>query len=258
MTLIKNAQAAMLAREAVVLDLGDLRRQGEALVAQARARAEAIVREAEAERDRIVAGAAERGHAEGVERGLSEGRRKGEEAGRAEALTTQSAAIETMTARWTEAVSAFEADRTALLESAQRDVIRLAVLIGERVTKRIVETDPSVASEQVAEALRLVLRPTGVVVAVNPEDRAMVESALPGLVATIGAASHVQLVDDPALSRGSCIVRCVGNGAEVGAGAGAGGEIDATIGTQLERIAELIVPGGDDGRSGGGRGEVSA
>lgn len=258
MALIKNAQATMLAREAVVLDLGDLRRQGDALIAQARARAETIVRDAEHERDRIVAGAAERGHAEGLARGEEEGRRRGEEAGRLAALEAQSAQIRSLIERWTRAVEQFERDRAGLLEGAQRDVVRLGMLIGERVTKRVIQTDPSVASEQVASALGLVLRPTGVVVAVNPEDRGLVERTLPGLTERLGGSAHVRLVADAAISRGSCVVRCAGagpggegGGGSVGGGGNAGGEIDATVETQLRRIAELIVPDESRGGSGG-------
>jgi len=69
MALIKAAQTGDLQREAIVLDLGDLRRQAADLRAAAEATAERIVDEARRQAKALTDGAAERGHAEGLERG---------------------------------------------------------------------------------------------------------------------------------------------------------------------------------------------
>ncbi len=259
MALIKHAQATLMAREAVVLDLGDLRNQGEAIIAQARARAAEIIREAEAERDRIVAGASQKGHAEGSVRGEADGRAKGETAGKAEALATHAAAFEALCAGWTDALSNFESIRQDLLDAAQHDVVQLALLIAERVTKRLIQSDPSVVVSQVSAALGLVLRSTSVTISVHPDDLELVRSAMPTLAANTAAAKHSTLRQDSRLSRGSCVVRSAGaherlcapqdsahataiNTGDINAREGTGGEIDASIEVQLDRIAELIVP----------------
>ncbi|MCZ6543679.1 MAG: hypothetical protein O6768_08445, partial [Planctomycetota bacterium] len=77
MALIKNTEAAGFVRQGVVLDLGDLNRQAERVLEQARAEAQRIVEHSQAEAQELVAQAAQRGHAEGKEQGLTEGREQG-------------------------------------------------------------------------------------------------------------------------------------------------------------------------------------
>src|SRR5437879_148228 len=106
MALIKNSNAAVIARDAVVLDLSDLRRQGEALLAQARARADQVLAEAAAERDRLVAGAAEAGRDQGLAEGLADGRARGLDEGRAQAIAGYKPRLESLEAAWTAALTA--------------------------------------------------------------------------------------------------------------------------------------------------------
>lgn len=245
MALIKHANAKELTKGAIVLDLGDLRRQGEAIIQRAREQAAAIVREAEAERDRLVAGAAERGYAEGLARGLEEGRARGREEGHAEAMEAARQHAEALCASWEAALAEFTERREAMLLEARMDVLRLAVLIAEKVTKRVVRIDPEVAAAQVESVLGLIARPTEVVLSINPEDRAVVERVLPGVMARLGTVRGVELRDDANLERGSCVARMRGND-----GVG-GGEIDASISTQLDRIVSALLPGEERGSSAG-------
>lgn len=241
MALIKQANARDLARDAIVLDLGDLQRQGDMLVSQARARADAIIAEARAERQRILAGASEQGHAEGLAVGRAAGYEAGLEAGRAAALTEFKDKLAGLDAAWSAAAESFNNSRELLLRSAQRDVLRVAVRIAERVTKRVIRIDPAVAAAQLEAVLAVVVRPTRLTVRIHPDDRPTVEAALPQLAAIFTAARHVDLVDDPSLTRGSCVAVTRPPGASDADG-GLGGEIDASISTQLERIAEALLP----------------
>lgn len=253
MALIKNANASQIARDAIVLDLGDLRRQGEQLTAQARARADQVVAEARAERERIIAGAAEKGHAAGLAQGLEEGRRMGAEQAHQAALMEHRAALGAVEGAWKRALEEFSAARDEFLRAAERDVVRLAVTIAERVIKRAVAHDPEAVVAQVREVLAVVVRPTELVLRVHPDDHGAVERALPGLVAVFPAIKHVELADDPALERGSCTARMRGDDQSAG-----GGEIDASIRVQMDRIVEAILPGGRGGSGGGETGAESA
>lgn len=234
MALIKQANLSELAREAIVLDLGDLQRQGQRIMADARAQAARLVAEGQAERQRLLQGAAEEGRAAGLERGLAEGRAQGEKQGREAALTDQRDQIARIAVSWTTALDTFLEHRRRMLAEAQRDVIKLACAIGGRVTKRTIELDPAVVNDQLAAVLSLVMRPTRLVLGINPEDRALVETALPSLLQKFESVEHAQVVDDPSLARGSCVARIAQSGA---------GEIDASIGTQLDRIVESLLPG---------------
>ncbi|MBL8763183.1 MAG: hypothetical protein JNM07_02810 [Phycisphaerae bacterium] len=243
MALLRNPQAEFMARDALVLDLGDLRRQGEELLTRARAEAEQIRRAAHEERERIIAGASEEGHARGFEAGLVEGRAKGAEEGAAAAFSAATAALEVLQSGFVAEIDAFERDRDALNDAARADLLRLAVLIAERLTHRIIEQDPSVVVDQVEAALALVARRAELRLFINPEDRAMVERALPVMSSRLVAARHVRVEEDASVSRGSCVLRVEGGSASAGSGGSAsGGVIDASIGTQVQRIVEALLP----------------
>ena len=73
MAVIKSQNAQTLLKDAVVLDLGDLRRQAAERQEEAQAQARRIVAQAQDEAHRLTAGA----HAKGFEQGMREGLAKG-------------------------------------------------------------------------------------------------------------------------------------------------------------------------------------
>ncbi|MGD9689587.1 MAG: FliH/SctL family protein [Phycisphaerales bacterium] len=247
--MLKLPNPASLPKDAVVLDLGDLHRQGEAILAQARDRAGQIVAQARAERERLMATAAAEGRAAGHAEGLAEGRAEGRELGRTEALGEQRETLTRLAGAWTGVLERFVEQRERLLADGRREVVRLAAAIASRVVKRFVRLNPDVVVDQVGAAIAMVTRPARLVVAVHPEDRTMVEEALPAIAHAAQSARHVELVNDPALERGSCVARVLDLvGADAGAGRGAAGEaaggmIDATLRTQLDRMVEALLPG---------------
>lgn len=239
MAVLKLSNSADMLKDAVVLDLGDLRRQGEAIMAQARERAAAAIKAGEAERARLIADAAAVGHAQGLEQGRAEGFARGLEEGRAAGLAERREALERLDRAWTESLGAFTAARERLLDEAGRDVVLLAARLAERVVKRAVALDPSIVQDQLRAVLGLVMRPSRVSIRIHPDDRALATDALPGIVAAMGTVAHAEVQDDASLARGSCVARLRGTGAGDGL---PGGEIDASIDTQLERLARALLP----------------
>lgn len=231
MPMIRRADAASLARDAVVLDLGDLARQGEAMMERARQEADRIVAEARAERDRLLEGAEQRGHAEGLEKGIAEGRQAGMEQGRAEALAAEADAIKALQAAWRSALTDFHARRDALHTEGERGVVALAVRLGERVAKRTIDVDEDAAVLQLREALELAMRPSRVRVRVSPVDAQAVREAMPELASLLAENASSSVVEDESLSHGSVIIEADAS------------RIDGTIETQLERIVEALLPG---------------
>lgn len=219
-------------REAVVLHLGDLHRTGEHLKRSAREEAESVLAAARAERDRIIAGASAEGRSAGTQQGLREGRERGLQEGKTQAVSEWKQRLTALETGWSTALKTFLAERDRMLLEARQDVLRLAIMLAERITKRTIEVDPRVVADQMAEVLAVVARPTRLVISIHPEDRPVVEEVLPGLRATFPQAQPLELVDDPALTRGSCVARM------------AGGRIDASISTQLDRLAAALIPGG--------------
>jgi len=231
MALIRQSLSSNAVRDAVVLDLGDLARQGELLKAGAIAKAEQIVREAHSERARILAGASEEGRAQGREAGRVEGHREGLEKGRAQAVEEFKARLGQVERAWTEALAAFAVQRERLLEGARTDVLDVALMAAEKVVKRALRLNPGLVADQVGAVIEAVARPTESRIAIHPDDEPLVREAMPALRQRLEAARHVSIETDPSLERGSCILRTPG-----------AGEIDATVRTQLDRIVEALLP----------------
>lgn len=241
MALIRRADAAQMARQAVVLDLGDLQAQGRALIQAAQREAARILSEARQERVSLYEGALQEGRAEGHAEGYAAGQRRGIEEGHAAALAERRADLDRLAGAWGEALVSFVGAREHVLASAQRDVLRLVAMIAGRVIKRAVELNPGVVKDQIAAAIGLVLRPTRLVIAVSPGDASMAREAVPALMARWApspAGEHAEVVEDPSLGPGSCVVRL--GDMELGV---PGGVVDASIGTQLERMVEAMLPG---------------
>jgi len=219
------------ARSALVLDLGDLKRQAEAVADATRAQADDIIARAQAERDRLLRGAADEGRAAGHAQGLAAGLAEGREAGRAEALKQTKDLVEALAAAWSGSLAAFEKLRDGLLCESRADLVRLAVAIAERVTKRTIDADPRVVEMQLDAALRFVTDPTRLVIRVHPDDLASAQSVLPELMRRFGESCHTRTVADPALARGSVVIDTDK------------GQVDASIDAQLDRLVEALLPG---------------
>jgi flagellar assembly protein FliH len=231
MAVLRQAEAQRIAQDAIVLDLGDLRRQAEHIKNKAGFDASTIVEQARAERERLLTGAAEEGRAVGFAQGLKEGREAGRAEGAAAALAERRAELQKVEQAWIAALAEFESQRERMLREARQDVLRMAVSLAERITHRRVATDPSVVAGQLEAVLSLLSRPTQLTVTIHPDDLQVATDALPGLLARLPAATHAELRTDATLSRGSCIARTA-----------SGGVIDASIATQLERMADALLP----------------
>lgn len=237
--MIRQANAATMAREAIVLDLGDMLRQGEIIKDRAREAAEKIVSDAKRERDRLLAGAAEEGRKAGHAQGLTEGRVAGEQAGRADALSEFRDRITKLDTAWSAALVRFEQERDRMLLEASQDVLKLAVRIGELVTKRSIEIHPEAVGDQLAAVLAQTAKSTSLAIRIHPDDRSLVQEALKGMNQAASSAKHIDLVDDATLSRSSIIATTAG-----------GGEVDASITSQLERIAHGLLPAQSESKGG--------
>ena len=73
------------------------------------------------------------------------------------------------------------------------------------------------------------------VIEVNPEDLELVSGSAEGLAARLGGVQRLDVVAERRVERGGCIVRTEE------------GEIDARIGSQLERLGELMTEAGRRG-----------
>ncbi len=232
MPILKQSDAAPLLNDpTVVLDLGDLQRQADRIIAAAEQEAERILEAARAAaRDEGVRIRAE-AEAAGRVDGETAGRATGEERGRAEAMAAAEASLDRLQEAWIGALQEWSARRTADLAAAREDVVALGVAIAERIVHGTVEGDRAAAARQAAAALELLSDAREVRVLVHPEDEAVVAEAMPRLAGAVGGAAHVSLGTDASVDRGGVVVRS------------GEGTVDARIETQLRRIAAALVPG---------------
>ena len=191
-------------------------------VESAEAEAQAIIAEAEVRRDQI----------------LQDAWNEGYHAGRAEVIgqvTGTLSMIEHM-------VTAMAEEIAQLPERLAPEVTGMAL----EVAARIVRAELSVRPERVAEVVRGAIRRASdrerMVVHVNPADLDVVRDASASFTAQIGGITRLDVVDDPRIPSGGCVV-------ETGSG-----DIDARLSSQFTRLAEaladvpdedLVEPAGD-------------
>jgi flagellar assembly protein FliH len=113
---------------------------------------------------------------------------------------------------------------------ASTDVLRLSVAIARKVTRQLALDGPNVVTANVREAMKLAVHASDVRIAVHPSQRQTLEAVLPELQSQWPALEHVALIDDGSLTPGGCRIFT------------AGGQIDADLENQIDRIAAELIP----------------
>ena len=242
MAMIRQANRDQIAKDAIVLHLGDLVRQGDSLKEQAVCAARDVIHAAHLERERLIVGAKGEGFLAGKTAGIAEGLKLGQEAGFKRALEDWRERFAGLEQGWKQQLIEFIQQRDAMYASAHEDVLRLAMKIAEKVIKRCVEMDPQTAARQVEAVLNSLAAPTRLVILVHPEDVKVVEAAMPAILHTCAARVHVDLHESESVTKGSCIAKMARDMIGMGGMGGVGGEIDASIEVQIQRIADAILP----------------
>ncbi len=230
MTVLKHNQTCPKSSNAVVLDLSDLGEQAQRLLDNARAEAGQILVDAQQEAERLRAQAHEQGMAEGTARGEQEGAATGAANARTEIMNNLKPQLEQITESWEIALQAWEQQRNDMLLQAREDVLTFSFELASKVISRAVEHDPTIVQQQLEAALQLLNQPTALTIAVHPDDQQLVHEVLPKLLQRIGTCEHADVVTDASFARGGCAVRTQG------------GSVDATLETQLQRLAAALLP----------------
>lgn len=177
-------------------------------IVEARAEAQRLVAAAELE------AAAIRESAEALAR---EGRQTAYREGREAALL-----------EWNELLLEARERRDDALTSIERDVLRLAVKIAEKIIGRELQRDPETVADTVAKALRNVRRNELISIHVNPAEAATVESCRQRLDPT-GRARFLEVVADPSVAIGGCLIETES------------GAVDAKLETQLRVLERALL-----------------
>lgn len=235
MPVIRNQQARHLAPRAIALEMADVHSEAAELLTAARAEVNELLARARAEaedlRNDILEKARQEGERAGHEAGLERGRAEAMEQVLSEALEPHRELLEQLGPAWVEQVARFGEERERLMEDARRELLAFALEIARRVVQRTIEVDETICIDQVGEALALLGRPGSLRLSISPDDREVLERALPGLLEKAHMTEGIELVESDEVSRGGCMVTTVE------------GTVDARIETQIARITETLLPG---------------
>src|SRR5688572_20763751 len=158
--------------------LRDIEQQAQEILLRARQRAEQLLAHAQVEAQKLRADEKALGSAEGREEGLRAGYEEGLAAGTAQALDEHRASFTQLITALNDASQQIEQSRRQLEEEAMGEVVRLAIAIADRVTKRRASLDPQVLTDNVVAAVKMVVHAADLRIAVNPLQRTTLHDIL--------------------------------------------------------------------------------
>jgi flagellar assembly protein FliH len=223
---IKSGDTVLDAALIAQFELDSLSGLTDEAMRQADRDANSIRAQAEFEAERIRADARDQGYALGLGQGQSQGRQEG----RQEAIAKFQSSASHLSSSLEAALAEVENSKRNLISRCHRDLIRLAIVIAERILKASVERDSSIAIRNVEAAVDLVSATTDLEIRMNPKEALCLrDSGLP-LLHRIQVQRHVELVEDESITPGGCLIKT------------ADGDVDAQLETQLEQIVAEILP----------------
>jgi flagellar assembly protein FliH len=204
------------------IDWDALREEAEAIIDSAARDAQALIRQAQESALDVVTQA--KVHAVEVE---NEARTRGHDEGYAAGKAAADAELTEMTATMRELIESARAQRHEIIETAEPELVRLAMAIAERVIHRQIADDPNVVVENVRQALTRLVSREMVTLRVNPADLETIRQHRDSIV-TSSDVEHLRIVEDQRVDRGGVVV-------ETDAGT-----IDAKVATQLREARRAI------------------
>jgi len=214
----------------VPFSMKDVENQAKAILLRARQQAERLLAEAQAEAELLRQQAKADGLAEGRREGTAKGLEEGKTSGHDQALAQHAAAMTSLVNALTNAAAQLNASRQELEANALVEVVELAAAIARRATKRQGMIDGGVLTENLREAMRLVVHASDVRIAVHPAQKKTLEAELPNLRLAWPQLKHVELTEDATLVPGGCRIFT------------AHGMVDGDLETQLDRVIDELLP----------------
>ena len=228
MPLIKSANVPSSLTPFSMTDIENAARK---MLLRARRQADSMLAAAQVEAEKLKASTPRpTGLAEGNAEGQKTGHAAGLEAAKKQALVERQQEITAAINACVAAANQFNASRIELSASGLNELVNLALAVARRVTKRQAGIDPQILSDNLADAMQLVLHAADVRIAVNPAQKATLERILPELRITWPTLKHVELIEDGSVTVGGCRLHT------------ATGQIDADLDSQLDRITAELLP----------------
>jgi flagellar assembly protein FliH len=121
--------------------------------------------------------------------------------------------------------------RSRLLDENETALVELAIQTAEKILQAKLDLEPHRVTDVLRGALRKAYVRDRLQVVCNPDDLALIEDSEDALHAQVGTLKGMELIGDRRVQRGGVIVRT------------AGGDVDATIGSQLDRLRAAMLGG---------------
>lgn len=220
------------------LDVDAIAQQARDLVDTAEARAKDLLQNAFDQASAMLADAGQRGDAL-----VASVQAEARTAGHAEGVAAADREMSDMMATMRNLVDMARVERHKLMESAEPELVRLAVGIAERVLHQQIALDRGVVVEMARVAISRLVEKESVTVRVNPGDLERMREHRDELLSS-GEIKNFRVVEDQRVDRGGVVVETDG------------GTIDARISTQVNEAKrvlhiedEVIVPSAANGES---------
>lgn len=208
------------ANRLVAFNIDDVQQRAQAYLAQVREQAAAILAAAKGEAEQQRAAARATAVAE-AQKTISQ---QVEE--RARQLTEER--IRTATAACQQAVDSLTADTTVWLQEWRDLTVDLAIAMAEKLVRQSMTQGLEPLRVWLEEALMMMRDARDVHILVHPDDFTWAGRYLQQMAKHVPHAGTAEILPDPEVSRGGCIVRCQH------------GQIDQQLETQLARLGEQL------------------
>lgn len=204
----------------------DIESQAQAMLLRARQQADQLLAATQVEAKKLKEDAATQGRREGIAKGIEEGKKTGHE----QALKEYREQLGVLVKSLTMALTEMQRSRSQLESQGVHEVVKLAIAIAHRVTKRQGLVDSGVLTANINEAMKLVVHSSDVRLAIHPSQKKLLMEELPRLQLAWPNLEHVELIEDAGIAPGGCRV-FTGQG-----------HIDGDLDVQLDRIIADLLP----------------
>lgn len=191
--------APRAARPVVESEVYDAHQKAKEIVEKAEREAAQLLEKARVERDAVVAASKEAGRQEGL-------------------------------AQATEIVLRAKQEAARLVEDLEPQVVKLALVMTEKLIGRMLEEDSELVLSIAAQAIESVRQQREIILRVNPEDAQLLRNSRKKLMDMLGRTKDIAVREDPEVDRGGCIIETEN------------GTVDAQLKTQLAML-ELALLG---------------
>lgn len=133
-------------------------------------------------------------------------------------------------------IAGVAAERAALVDSLEPEVLKLCLEIVEKIIRHEIKTDQRVVIRQIKSCMRRIRDREQIDVRVSPQEVEYVRAQRDELLSIAEGARGVSIIDDRRISPGGCIVES------------ASGTFDARIETQVEQVRKKLMETYDNDR----------